>query len=205
MGKAKIGLIGFFAWLVLFPVNFASADKTNEALNTLNGLIDTLTISININPIVQDNKEKCGLRSVLLFTSSTLMIEPPSLCPNGEHFSAAAQVTQKEASGIIALLVETNFFEQAEKYYSERTPTAAEASTPPADALDIRNKKSDVKLNIKSSGYIIQLNVFDTNWYTYYENSFEWTKESKELLLKIQRELEGEAQKQIAMLLKEIE
>jgi len=201
----QILLIGFFVGMILFPINFASADKANEIVDTLNKFIDTLTITINVNPVSQENREKCGLRSILLYTSSTLLIEPPGLCPNGEPSSVATKVTKEEVSRVITLLAETNFLEQAKKYYSERTPTASKTSAPPANAMDILDKKSDVNLKAQLGGYIIQLNMFDQNWYTYYENSFEWTKESKEFFLKIESSLEGEARKQISALFKKIE
>jgi hypothetical protein len=188
--------------MVLFPINFAKADKTNEIVDTLNRLIDTFTITIDVKPVSQENREKCGLRSIFLYTSSTMLLEPPALCPNGEPISAAVQITKEEASRIITLLAEANILEQAEKYYSERTPTVPETSVPPANAVNIRNRKS---IEIQVGGYTIRLNVFDQNWYTYYENSFEWTKKSKEFLLQIESAIEGEAKKQINALLIQIE
>jgi hypothetical protein len=90
--------------------------------NRLKENIDTLQVSITLgpfNPYRPDQKDPGGgLRSVLLYTSSTLRIEPDGMWPDGSPASAAAKLTEQEMLGVIEELERSGLLKNAEHYYS---------------------------------------------------------------------------------------
>lgn len=170
--------------------------KTREAVRTITDHIGSFVLTATLSPVVSGQTDRNpGLRSLMLYTSSTMLIEPHAEWPGGQPISADARITEDEAVAIITVLADGGFFNSAEKYYSERSPIDS-AFPPPMDARDYRDRRFR-----NDQHYSIQVTVHDDHWYTYYEALLPWDTQMIGNLGAMNKVLAGAAAEKMAQLI----
>jgi hypothetical protein len=170
--------------------------KTDRAVKDLKSRIDSFTMSVTLSPVEQGQVDAGpGLRSILLYTSRSLRIEPHGIWPNGQPVSADARISSNEAEKVIDLLAAEGFFERGGKYYSRRVNANPIKYPPPAVATPY------TPLARKDRHVSITLTVNDERWYTYYESLLDWSAQTAATLAAIRRVLQGEGSEVMAKML----
>lgn len=170
--------------------------QAREAMRTITDHIGSFVLTITLSPVVSGQTDSNpGLRSLMLYTSFTMLIEPHAEWPDGQPISADARITEDEAVAIITVLADGGFFDSAEKYYSERSPIDS-AFPPPTDARDYRDRRFR-----NDQHYSIRVTVHDDHWYTYYEALLPWNTQMIGSLDAIGKVLSGAAAEKMAQLI----
>jgi hypothetical protein len=168
-----------------------------EVAGTLKNQIDSFSLTITLSPVAQGQIDyHFGLRSLFLYTSPLMLIEPHAFWPDGTPISADARITNDEASAIIDLFVGNGLLARAERYYSEST-TIDSAFPPPINAQPYAQRAPERP----DSHYSIKVVVSDGHWYTYYETVSNWDTHMIETLENVRRLLSGNASEKIDLLL----
>lgn len=126
--------------LLLLPLTCGGCSSDSDRLK---GNIDRLQFSIMLEPFDTYKPGQVdpggGLRSVMLYTSNSLIIENGATGPDGRPGWVATKVNAQEMLGVIEELERSGLLKDAEHYYSEAV--ANPESQPPA-AKDYRTYKA---------------------------------------------------------------
>ena len=171
----------------------ATPDLTIDAVTTLTSRVDNLTLTIGISPITTNY----GLRSVTLYVSKTLRVEPHAMWPNGKPVTAAALISATEAIHTVSIVADSGLFKRAYKFYSERTAITTNTPPPPSGARDMRYFDSEAT---GSPCISIKYVVFDEYWYSYYKIAVPWDNTTRRILNNICAAISGEGHRLIESL-----
>lgn len=168
-----------------------------RSMKDVSSKLESLTVTVTLQPDTGARRDdSVKLRSVLLFVSPTLRIEPHAMWPDGQPMSAHARIAPQQATAVLSRLAARGFFETAEKYHSPRT--AHPGSRPPEGSrgrLEDRLERAGSRRAMR-----IEVTTHDANWYTYYVRSYEWSPAIGKLIDAIREPLEGEATQRLARL-----
>jgi TonB family protein len=160
--------------------------------NLLVAYLDTVTITITLTPFEsQLDDPGRGIRSVLLYVSKTMFVEPSLRRADGSYVNGHARISNEEMLRVLDVLGRDGFFTTAETYHSER---AAKPEGPPPASKHIRDYLDRV---IKPPVAEVRLNFFDANCYTEYIILPSWDKQLAPLLTELQRTISDPAAKQL--------
>ena len=182
---------------LVIDTDTALTDKrTDHAVKTLKDGADSFVMYVTLSPVERGQVDQNpGLRSLVVFTSPHMRTEPDAVWPNGQPVSVHVRITKAEAEQIIDTLARDGFFEESEKYYSERVITDQRKYPPPADSTEYRaSERNDRHCSVK-------LVVNDEYWYTYYEGTLDWDTQTINRIGSLEKVLNDDGAKVLRKLL----
>lgn len=152
---------------------------------------DTLTISIGLLPFGPGQKDPGGgLRSVLLYTSDTLIVESHTTGPDGKPGSADAKLAERQLRAVIEELKRLGVWEDADSYYSERIANPKSEPPPGNDYLTHRSLSVRPSCEIKAVYH-------EGDYYRYVVSSVPWGSQVGEILSGLRKHVPGPIPEQL--------